>query len=121
MVADIRVIPTRNFERNLDAIGNFLAQQEQQQLFDALLDHLFNEVIPNLASFPLIGRDFLQRKPESLEALQLCKRISEAGGARSIREYLFDPYLMLYSVDGQQLHLLPIKHHRQLSFDFPSV
>jgi hypothetical protein len=35
-----------------------------------------------------------------------------------LREYVMDHYLVLYvQIDGN-IHLLSIKHHRQLSFDF---
>jgi len=115
MAGNVRVIPTKNFERNLDTISDYLT--EQPQLFDALLDRLFDEVIPNLEAFPMIGRDFLERMPDSLEALRLHQQISESAVDRTIREYLFDQYLILYALGGQQLHLLAIKHHRQLSFD----
>jgi hypothetical protein len=35
-----------------------------------------------------------------------------------LREYLFADYLVLYVQFDEVIHLLSIKHHRQLSFDF---
>lgn len=34
-----------------------------------------------------------------------------------LREYISGDYLVLYAVRGDNLYLLSIKHHRQLSFD----
>ncbi len=39
------------------------------------------------------------------------------GKNTSMREYISGDYLMLYAVRGDDLYLLSIKHHRQLSFD----
>lgn len=113
----ISVIPTVNFQRNLDDIQAFLAERDEAVYFQGLLDKLFDEVIPNLEEFPAMGRDFLLRQPASVEGLQLYKRIRSKAGNTSIREYIFDQYLILYAIDGDKLHLLSIKHHAQLSFD----
>jgi hypothetical protein len=40
------------------------------------------------------------------------------GEATEIREYITDDDILLYAVHGENLDLLSIKHHRQLSFDF---
>jgi len=116
-VTGISVIPTVNFQRNLDDIQAFLAERDEAVYFQGLLDKLFDEVIPNLEEFPAMGRDFLLRQPASVEGLQLYKRIRSKAGNTSIREYIFDQYLILYAIDGDKLHLLSIKHHAQLSFD----
>jgi len=116
-VAGISVIPTVNFQRNLDDIQAFLAERDETVYFQRLLDKLFDEVIPNLEEFPAMGRDFLLGQPASIEGLQLYKRIRSKTGNASIREYIFDQYLILYAIVGGQLYLLSIKHHAQLSFD----
>jgi len=116
-VTGISVIPTANFQRNLDDIRVFLAERDDAISFQGLLDKLFDEVIPNLEEFPAMGRDFLLGQPASVEGLQLYKRIKSKAGNTSIREYIFDQYLILYAIVGGHLYLLSIKHHAQLSFD----
>jgi plasmid stabilization system protein ParE len=37
----------------------------------------------------------------------------------ALRELVRGDYLILYARRGDDLYLLAIKHHRQLSFDFP--
>jgi len=113
----ISVIPTINFQHNLDDIQTFLAERDEAVYFQGLLDKLFDEVIPNLEEFPAMGRDFLFGQPASVEGFQLYKRIKSKTGNASIREYIFDQYLTLYAIVGDQLYLLSVKHHAQLSFD----
>ena len=114
---------TANFERNLADIERFLTEAEAASAYDALLDELLDTVIPNLERFPGMGRPFLSRAVGSvettnaLEALRtkLAALISDQEG---LREYIMDHYLVLYVQIAGNIHLLSIKHHRQLSFDF---
>jgi ParE toxin of type II toxin-antitoxin system, parDE len=107
-----------NFRRNLENIRAYLEEQQADGLFESLIDDLFVTVIPNLERFPDLGFDLLARKPGSIEGvakvLALRKRI---GHRASIREYVSGEYLVLYVADGEQITLLAIKHHLQLSFD----
>jgi plasmid stabilization system protein ParE len=114
---------TANFERNLADIEAFLTEADAPQAFDGLLDELLDTVIPNLERFPGMGRPFLNRAIGSVEATnalsvlrtKLKAVLAEPAG---LREYVMDHYLVLYvQIDGT-IHLLSIKHHRQLSFDF---
>ena len=111
---------TANFERNLADIEGFLTEVDAP---DGLLDELLDTVIPNLERFPGMGRLFLNRAVGSVEATnalialrtKLKAVLAEPAG---LREYVMDHYLVLYvQIDGA-IHLLSIKHHRQLSFDF---
>ena len=54
MSAAISVYLTQNFERNLDAIYEYLSLTERLQQFDVLLENLFDIIIPNLQRFPKI-------------------------------------------------------------------
>lgn len=119
-MAGIEVVPTRNFERNLDGVEQFLTERGEQQYFQQLLDRLFKEVIPNLQKFPEMGRDFMLRQPGTTEGLHLYSIIDRQSSEIFIREYLFDQYLLLYAVKASKLYLLSIKHHAQLSFDLPA-
>jgi plasmid stabilization system protein ParE len=116
---------TANFERNLADIERFLIEVEAPQAFDGLLDELLDTVIPNLERFPGMGRPFLNRAVGSVEATnalsvlraKLKVMLAEPDG---LREYVMDHYFVLYAQIKGNIHLLSIKHHRQLSFDFES-
>jgi hypothetical protein len=112
-----------NFERNLADIERFLIDVEVPQAFDGLLNELLDTVIPNLERFPGMGRPFLNRAVGSVEATnalsalrnKLKAVLAEPDG---LREYVMDHYLVLCVQIEGNVHLLSIKHHRQLSFDF---
>ena len=113
---------TRNFERNLDDIERFLDENEATRAFDLLLDELADAVIPNLESFPKMGRPFLDRPALSVEAMSRIEKLrTQLDGLSSnsdIREYVLSHYLVLYAITETTVYLLSIRHHRQLSFDF---
>jgi hypothetical protein len=48
---------------------------------------------------------------------KLQKIIQKAQGS-TIREYIFDQYIIIYAENRGKVNLLSIKHHNQLSFDF---
>jgi hypothetical protein len=109
---------TANFFANLDSIRRFLGEQIAAHAFNALQQELFEQVIPNLEQFPQMGRDFLARRPLSSQGKARVQRIKEELGAGAvIKEYIHNDYLMLYLLQGKQIALLSIRHHRQLSFN----
>ena len=114
-----RVELTASFLERLDAIEAFLTEADAAFAFDDLLAELRATVFPNLARFPRIGRRCLDNPPQSAEALAQLAALP-AGAASALREYLHGDYLMLYTaMDADAtVYLLPIRHHRQLSFDF---
>lgn len=116
---------TRNFERNLDDIERFLEESEASGAFDLLLDELTETIIPNLESFPKMGRPFLDRPTLSLEARsrveKLRTQLDGLGSSSDIREYVLSHYLVLYAITETTVYLLSIRHHRQLSFDFEGL
>ena len=112
---------THNFDRNLDQIREFLNEQGEVRAFDALLDKLFDTVIPNLERFSDLGTDFLARSTQSIEGQAQVDDLKERLGIDvGLREYITGDYLLLYAVRGIDVYLLSIKHHRQLSFDLKS-
>ena len=121
MVKRITVKLTRNFESNLTALELFLDEVDAHQAFDRLLDDLSDTLIPNLESFPSMGRLFLERPVCSVEMANALERLHTKLGDGELREYLFADYLVLYVQIGAVIHLLSIKHHSQLSFDFQSL
>ena len=109
---------TRNFDTNLADIRRFLEEQQAPLAFWSLIEKLFETVIPNLQRFPDMGVDFLAQAPLSTEGLMRLTTLKQRLGRNtSLREYISGDYLMLYAVRGDDLYLLSIKHHRQLSFD----
>jgi plasmid stabilization system protein ParE len=116
--ATVRV--TSHFAGNLDAIEEFLLEADAPRAFSELLDDLFVETIPALEQFPHIGTDFFRRRPSSREASELESALRMRLGPQSaLRELIRGDYLILYARRGKDIYLLAIKHHRQLSFDFP--
>lgn len=120
-MAKIRIHLTANFEGNLQSIEQFLAEAGAPQVYDHLLDELIETVIPNLERFPDIGPSFLARRIGSVEASNALDALRGKLGQGELREYLLPDYLLLYARYGEAIHLLSIKHHRQLSFDFAQL
>ncbi len=121
MSGHVTVRITRSFERNLDEIEAFLTRAEAPEAFDRLLDELSERVIPMLERHPDIGRDHLARSADSMEAQfrreAVIESLSALHAAGSIREYVLAHYLILYARLPETVHLLAIRHHRQLDFD----
>jgi plasmid stabilization system protein ParE len=115
----VRVTP--HFRRTLGEVEAFLCEAGAGHAFDVLLDDLADKVIPNLAKFPEMGRDFMARSAGSIEVSQGLEGLRNLAGAMRLREYSLPPYLLLYATTGQVVHLLAIRHHRQLSFDFAGL
>ena len=113
---------TANFEGNLEAIEPFPAEAGAPVTFDALLDDLTEHVTPTLEYHPDIGRPFLELKAHSVEARQRIQQLASrmGTGTTSMREYIAGDFLILYAARQKFVYLLSIKHHRQLSFDFPA-
>lgn len=117
---------TANFEANLAQIADFWRDGGAPQAYENLLESLGDTVIGNLESHPRIGRRFFARAAQSLEVRQRLTSMTKRYGGAEVREYLSGDYLLLYSVTEQgaankrqtTVHLLAIRHHRQLSFDF---
>jgi len=118
MPARVTVRMTANFQRNLDDIRTFLEEHDAGPSFGQLLQDLFDRAIPNLESFPDLGIDFLARVPGSRQGkLKLSELRKRLGREPNLRELIVGDYLVLYAVRGEELYLLAIKHHLQLSFD----
>ena len=119
------VLVTRSFELHLGAIEGFLDETDAPGHFDTLLDTLHDVVIPNLERHPGMGRDFLARPAQSVEAAsqleRLVSQLEMLDPTASLREYVTAQHLVLYAHIGDTVHLLAIRHHRQLSFDFESL
>ena len=118
MSGEIPVQIAANFERNLDALREYLVEHDAEPQFDRLIDELFDEMIPNLSRFPLIGTDVTGRKPASLQgAAKRETLIRRLGEESELRLYIHRDYLVLYLLNPQGVVLLAIEHHLQLGFD----
>jgi hypothetical protein len=115
----VRVELTASFLDRLAAIESFLTEAGAGAAYDRLLAELRTTVLPNLRRFPRIGRRYLDQPPRSAEALTQLAALP-AGAADRLREYLHGDYLILYTLatPGHLVHLLSIRHHRELSFQF---
>jgi len=108
---------TASFLERLASIEAFLTEANAAFAYDDLLAGLRSTVIPNLARFPRIGKRYLDQPPQSAEALAQLAKLPP-GALEAMRVYLHGDYLILYTLNDSAVHLLSIRHHRQLSFDF---
>ena len=114
---------TVSFEANLSVIEAFWADNAWPAGLDKLLDELTDTTVPNLERFPQMGRNFLQqRRATSVEALTrqeaLQLQLAQIAAQAELREYLMQDYLVLYALVRDDVYLLSVRHHKQLSFDF---
>jgi hypothetical protein len=105
---------TRNFERNVDAIQDFLGG-DRAPAFDKLIEALTDEVIPLLEQQPGVGRPFLKRG-FSLRGAALLAHVKERLGAREVREHWFRGFLLLSLVGPRTVYLLALRDQRQLRY-----
>lgn len=122
---DIRY--TDNIKANLQGIEAFWEECQFPNGFDRLVDELSEPVIANLKRHPRLGRNFLQRQTQSIDTQARLDKLKALLATldtdtehAEIREYVMTDYLLLYALVGDVMYLLAIKHHKQLSFDFPA-
>ncbi len=119
MPANVRM--TRKFERTLDELAAFQIEHAPDSNLADLLRFLEETVVPNLERFPRMGRALMERRVGSVEAANKVATITTHkalyGTDTELREYLMPQHLVLYAVSGNNVQLLSIRHHRQLSFD----
>jgi len=111
---------TANFSANLDSIEAFWDACEFPEGHGKLLAELASSTLAHLQNHPRMGRDFLRRQSESIDAQARLQKLRTQGATTlnaEIREYVMSDYLLLYALADDVIHLLAIKHHKQLSFD----
>lgn len=119
-MAKVRIAFAASFERNLDAVRSFLEQNDAPpNVYDELVDAIVERLIPLLEDHPRAGRDWLLNPPPT-ESGQLLQRrvLAKLGGRCELREFVLDPLLVLYAIEGNSVTLLAVRHHRQLGFEF---
>jgi hypothetical protein len=68
-----------------------------------------------------MGRDLFARPAGSVDVAHGLEGLHILRASLCGREYVLPPYPLLYATDEEAVHLLAIRHHRQLSFDFPGL
>ena len=117
-----RVELTATFLVQLESLEAYSRETDAPHAYDALLASLRTTVIPSLRRFPRMGRRYLDQPPQSAEAIaQLA--LLPAGATDALRVLGRGDYLILYAEEKKRatVHLLSIRHHRQLSFDFAKL
>lgn len=118
-MAVVRV--TDNFIANLRGIEVYYAEHDGAAWFGAVLDQVFDTLIPNLERFPAMGRPFIEREAYSVEGLKLREQLLTRYPEYEVREYLLKQHVALYALHGPRAFLLAIKDFRQLTYDFQRV
>ena len=128
-----KVSLSANFEQNLADIAQYLHAAElnatelnaaelnivaKTPAYLQLLETLCTSVITNLSQFPEIGRKYLERQPQSVEAIALLTQIEKLCPTDEVREYLLNDYLVLYINRSNTTYLLAIRHQQQLAFEY---
>lgn len=112
---------TDNFIANLRGIEAYYADHDGVHGFGAVLDQVFDTLIPNLERFPAMGRPFLERDAYSVEGVKLREQLLVEYPEYEVREFLLRQHVALYALHGPRVFLLAIKDFRQLTYDFQRV
>ena len=116
----MRVLATPAFDRTLAEALAFLTEANAGPATERLLNAALKKLPEVLAHHPRLGRNFLIRSPQSVEAEQAHRQATALlGKATELREYILGDYLVLYAVEDDVIHLVSIRHHRQSSFSIP--
>lgn len=122
-IVNIKV--TSNFEHNLESIHCYF-QHHQVEKYEKLLDTLFDKIIPNLQSHPMIGFDFLAQTVNTVEEQRQVNIIkAKLAKNTSIRQYNDKDHIVLYTLTTtakrKDVSLLSIKHQQQMAFDLGGI
>ncbi len=109
---------TDNFIANLQSIEEYWNETDFPPGYDQLLELLTAQIIPNLEHYPEMGRLFCRHRIDSVDAINRIQQFADQFA--TIREYILEDYLLLYSL-ADSVYLLSIKHHRQLSYDLAGL
>ena len=114
----MRIRFAANARANLESIQTFPGGSDSTVACDMLLAELEDRVLPNLARFPGMGRLFMARRLDSVEARMLHEAmLGRLSPGDQLREYVMDDHLLLYRAGVSGIDVLAMRHHRQLAFD----
>jgi len=115
----MRVVLGAAYECALDEAVDYLLGVGAQTAAQQLLDEAYDVLPQRLAQLPHIGRAFVAQHPEAADVRSVWAAVCELLGQDiELREYVFGDYLVLYAIQGNTLHLLTLRHHRQSGFHF---
>jgi hypothetical protein len=109
------IIGSPPFRARMREIRQFLVELEAVQVYDRLLDDMQHIIFPNLRTFPLIGKLCLDGAARSTEALMVMAKLPRDAGGR-LRQYVHGDFTILYSVAGDAIHLISMRHHKESTF-----
>jgi len=119
----IQIRATANFVANLDSIDAYWDACQFPAGYGRLLTELANTALVHLQNHPRMGRNFMNRQSQSVETLARAQKLDALLSTlgtnteiMEIREYVMTDYLLLYALAGNVIHLLAVRHHKQLSF-----
>ena len=109
-----RVRFTTKFGRTLDAALAFLVEKDAPRAAARLQESVLLRLPELLRRHPRMGRDFMLRAPGSIEAEAIYQQAASLlGSITELREYILGDYLVLYAIEGSDVYLIAIRHHRQ--------
>lgn len=111
---------TNSFENNLTQIEAYWDNNQFPAGYDRLIEELIETTLPTLEQHPRLGRQFLDRSPQTEQAKKkmqsLSKQLIATATNAELREYVMTDYTVLYTLIAENIYLLAIKHHKQLGF-----
>jgi hypothetical protein len=110
------IIGSSKFRTRMREIRQFLIQLQAIQVYDQLLDELGQIVFPNLSTFPLIGKLYLDDQQQSTESLMSVAKLPRDADRR-LRQYIHGDFTILYAVAADAVHLVSIRHHKESTFN----
>ena len=119
----VNIKVTGNFEHNLESIRCYFHQQHQTEKYQELLDNLFDKIIPNLQSHPMMGFDLLAQTINTVEEQRQVDIIkTKLAKNTQIRQYNDKDYIVLYTLTkNKEITLLAIKDRQQMVFDLRGI
>jgi hypothetical protein len=109
------VIASPPFRARMRETRKFLVEVKAIHVYHQLLIDLEQIVFPNLATFPFIGKLWLDGKVQSTEALMAIAKLPRDAD-RGLRQYVHGDFTLLYAASADTIHLVSIRHHRESTF-----
>jgi hypothetical protein len=96
-------------------VSEFLVRAELRHEYGSLLDDFDQIIIPNLATFPQVGKPYIGNAQQSTEALMAVAKLPRE--ARStVRQYIHDECCILYVLGPELIQIVAIRHHKESTF-----
>jgi hypothetical protein len=108
------------FDARLTDIERYWSRRACPENFRRLIASIREQVMPLLKRFPAIGRRFFNTRPDTVDALLALEDLSDASHRErgELHEYLFDDYVLLYSLSNDCMVFLSIRYTKEVSCEF---